>query len=401
VRQGTRRCIAAAAGCAIAAAASLFIREAPAGGGERPQLKACFIYIGDGSSPYTANFMKAQKHLEEEFPGRVETEALYNVPEDAAARALASLSGRGCGVIFSNSTGYGDEMKRFAADHPDIEFCQPSCDNANDKPVLKNYHTFMGHIHEARYAAGVAAGMKLKELVDSGRIPKSCAKAGYVASYPVPEVISGFTAFILGIRSVVPYATMVVRYAHSWNDYVLEKKLARQLIEDDGCTIISQHTYTTGPAVACEEADTEREVYCVPYNESMSDVAPTTYLTGSRINWTPYVTQAVRALLSQQKIEDAVSGEIHGNDAGSGFKDGWVGMLELNAYAAAKGTEEKLSSLESEFAKGRVHVFRAVATGTDPDNPDDRIDLRHEYVECRNQSAPTFHYILDGIVTVK
>ncbi len=396
-----RRYLAAAAGCAIAFCAFTSLRHAFMGDQDAPPLKACFIYNGDGSTPYTANFMKAQRRVEEIFQGAVTTEERYNVPEGSVGEALDSLSSSGCGIIFSNSYGYGNGMKEYARSHPGIEFCQSTCSNANEDPVLPNYHTFMGHIHEGRYASGVAAGMKLRELIKSGRVDASKARAGYVAAFPVPEVISGYTAFILGVRSVVPNATMVVRYTGMWSDYMKEKRTARLLIEEDGCAVISQHSDTTGPAVACEESEPPHEAYCVSYNESMADVAPTAYLTGTRINWEPYIAGAVKAVLCKKPIEQVVSGQIRGNDAGSGFKDGWVAMLEVNTYAAADGTTERLALLSKAFSEGSVSVFKAGATGADPEDPGDRIDLSGGYEECRDQSAPSFHYVLDGIVTVK
>ena len=174
-------------------------------------------------------------------------------------------------------------MKKLAEKYPDIEFCMATCSNANEEPRLENYHTFMGAIYQGRYTAGVAAGMKLQELIDNGTITKEQAKIGYVAAYPYAEVISGYTAFLLGVRSVVPDAVMSVRYTNNWNDYLTEKKYAKEFI-DEGCVIISQHSDTTGPATACEATDSDTPVYIVSYNESMANVAPTTYLTGCKIN---------------------------------------------------------------------------------------------------------------------
>ena len=118
-------------------------------------------------------------------------------------------------------------MKKLAEKYPDIEFCMATCSNANEEPRLENYHTFMGAIYQGRYTAGVAAGMKLQELIDNGTITKEQAKIGYVAAYPYAEVISGYTAFLLGVRSIVPDAVMSVRYTNNWNDYLTEKKYAK------------------------------------------------------------------------------------------------------------------------------------------------------------------------------
>lgn len=396
-----RRYIATLIGCLIALSAFFTYKYATRGSVFETRVKAGFIYIGDASNGYTTNFMEAQKNLEAVFKNRVITTARYNVPADEVGKTLDELARLGCGIIFTNSYGYGETVKEFAKNHPEIQFCQATQINANTKPFVSNYHTFMGHIHEGRYASGVAAGMKLKDLIDAGRITVSQAKVGYVAAYPYPEVISGYTAFLLGVRSVVPEAVMTVMYTNSWNNYTLEKKYAKELIEQEGCVIISQHSDTMGPATACEEEDRSREVYCVSYNESMSDIAPTTYLTGTRINWEPYITQAVKAVLENRKIESALEATINGNDAGSGFKNGWVRMLEINYHTAAKGTKERLEKLTEAFAKGNVHVFSGPYRGTDPENASDTISLTKEYTECKDQSAPSFHYVLDDVIKIR
>ena len=241
-------------------------------------------------------------------------------------------------------------MKKLAEKYPDIEFCMATCSNANEEPRLENYHTFMGAIYQGRYTAGVAAGMKLQELIDNGTITKEQAKIGYVAAYPYAEVISGYTAFLLGVRSIVPDVVMSVRYTNNWNDYLTEKKYAKEFI-DEGCVIISQHSDTTGPATACEATDSDTPVYIVSYNESMANVAPTTYLTGCKINWEPYVTGVVESVLKDKKIEENVKGNVVGNDMGAGFEEGWVEMLELNELVAAKGTKAKMQEVINGFKR--------------------------------------------------
>ena len=193
---------------------------------------------------------------------------------------------------------------------------------------------------------------------------------------------------------------MTVKYTNSWGDYLLEKKYAKELIEE-GCVIISQHSDTAGPAVACEETDAGQPVYLVAYNQSMAQVAPTTYLTGAKINWEPYMVQAVKAVLEGKKIEDCTGGTVNGNDVGAGFKEGWVQMLELNEIVAADGTAEKIAELIEQFQKGEVHVFEGDYIGVNPEDPSDTCDLREEYEENRYSSAPTFHYVLQDIITIE
>lgn len=363
-------------------------------------IKAGFVYVGDASTGYTNNFVKVQAAIEKKYDGSVETIAKYNVPEEEVEGALKELVEEGCELIFTASYGYGEKTKEFAEIHPEIQFCQATCDNANEDPVLSNYHTFMGNIYQGRYISGVVAGMKLKELIDDGKITPEQAQIGYVGAYPFAEVISGYTAFFLGIRSVVPEAVMTVKYTNTWGDYHLEKECAKELIEE-GCVIISQHSDTMGPAVACEETDRSQEVYYVSYNESMADIAPTTYLTGSKVNWEPYMMKAVEAVLSGKDIEKCVKGNVNGNDVGAGFENGWVQMLEINEFVAAKGTQERVEKLILEFKQNRVHVFQGDYIGVNPDDPSDTIDLKEEYLENEKSSAPTFHYILKDVITIE
>ena len=363
-------------------------------------IKAGFIYVGDTSTGYTNNFVNAQNAVEKAYEGRVETISKFNVPEDEVEGSLQELVDAGCDLIFTTSYGYGVKAKEYAAKYPDIQFCQATCSNANEEPRLANYHTCMGKIYQGRYISGVVAGMKLKELIDAGRLLPEQAKIGYVGAYPYAEVISGYTAFFLGIRSVVPEATMTVKYTNSWEDFHLEKECAKQLI-DEGCVIISQHSDTAGPAMACEETERTQIVYYVSYNESMRDIAPTTYLTGSKIDWEPYIMQATEAVLSDKAIEKCVGATINGSDAGAGFEQGWVQMLELNEFVAAEGSAQRIEDLIRAFRQNKITVFQGDYIGIDPNHPDDRIDLSEGYVENETSSAPTFHYILQDVITIE
>lgn len=363
-------------------------------------VKVGFVYVGDASTAYTNNFIKAQTSVENLYGERVQTIAKYNVAEGSEASALQELVEEGCELIFTTSFGYGETTKEFAGKFPDVQFCQATCANANEEPKLPNYHTFMGSIYQGRYISGVVAGMKLQELLENKVITTEQAKIGYVGAYPYSEVISGYTAFFLGVRSIVPEAKMTVKYTNTWSSYALEKKCAAQLIED-GCIIISQHSDTAGPAVACEETDSSKLVYHVGYNQSMLDVAPTTYLIGSRINWEPYIVAAVQAVISDKVIEECVEGNMNGNDAGAGFEEGWVQMLELNEIIAAEGTKDKVNDIIEGFEQGKIQVFQGDYIGVNPYDETDTYDLNNGYVENQNCSAPTFHYVLRDVITIE
>lgn len=363
-------------------------------------MKVGFLYVGDSCDTYTNNFLRAQEAIELEYGEKVETFAKYNVAEGAEEDYLQELVDAGCELIFATSYGYSATVKKMAEQNPDIEFCMATGDNANEGNILENYHTFMGEIFEGRYISGVVAGMKMKEMIDTGKITPLRAKVGYVAAFPYAEVISGYTAFFLGVRSVVPNAVMSVIYTNSWSDYELEKKDAERLIEE-GCVIISQHSDTSGAAVACEEKSYVYPVYHVGYNQSMSDVAPTTSLISSKINWKQYMVQATGAVLRGKKIEKSVKGNIHGNDISGGLHEGWVQMLKLNGAIAAKGTQEKIDELIYGFSEHKIHVFVGDYTGVNPYDPQDTIDLKTEFVENAVSSAPKFCYVLDHVIRIE
>ena len=368
---------------------------------EEKHIKVGFLYVGDGSNPYTNNFMRAEKDIEEAYGDKVETIAMYNVPEgDSVCAALDELINQECKMIFATSYGYSSYMKEYAEKYPNIEFCQATGDNANTDPVLDNYHTYMGFVYEGRYISGVVAGMKMKELLDQGLITEDDLWIGYIGAFPFAEVISGYTAFYLGASSVVPNVKMRVKYTNSWGDYKLEKKYAEELISE-GCIIISQHSDTTGPAVACENTSADTIVYHVGYNQNMISVAPTTSLIGCRINWSPYMVDAVGAVMKGETIEDEIDAKTFGNDSGAGFNKGWIQMLNLNELIAADGTREEINRLEKQFKSGGVDVFKGDYIGVDPYNPEDTIDLNDGFDENASASAPAFHYILKDVIIIE
>lgn len=364
-------------------------------------IKIGYIYVGDASTAYTYNFIRAQEAIAQEYEGSVTNIPLYNIAEgDGTREAIDRLIDEGCDIIFSTSYGYGEYVKKAAMDHPEIQFCQATCSDANADPQLPNYHNFMGRIYEGRYISGVVAGMKLKELLDNKTITTDEALVGYVAAFPYAEVISGYTAFFLGVQSIVPEVKMNVRYTDTWNDYKIEKNCAEALIEE-GCVIISQHSDTMGPAIACENAGKDKHVYHIGYNESMTDVAPTTSLISSRINWTPYMVGAVNAVLQNQKIETMIDGTVYGNDVCAGFDKDWVQMLDLNHVIAADGTDEEIARIITRFNNHSLQVFKGDFTGVDPFDETDTYNLNEAFIENKESSAPMFHYVLNDVIRVE
>ncbi len=361
-------------------------------------LKVGFIYENDGSTPFTYNFMLAQQALERKYPEQVRILSRSNVRASETEEPLRELVKKGCAVIFINND--STQVRAMAREYPNVQFCQISVgdDASSADPV--NYHTFSGEIYQGRYVSGVAAGMKLKQLMEEGAVSSKKPLIGFVGAFPIAEIISGYTAFLLGVRSVVPEAEMKVRYTYTWSSYVMEKAAAEDLIRE-GCVVISQHCNTTGPAIACEEASELFTVIHVGYNQSMIDLAPSVSLLSTRINWTPYITGAVEAIMAQKSIEKAVDGNVHGNDMSAGLDKNWVEILDLNKYIAAEGTSEKIAQLIEAFRKGSINVFQGSYTGADPLNAADTIDLSKGYAENKNSSAPSFHYVLNDVIEVE
>ena len=361
-------------------------------------LKVGFIYDNDESTAYTYNFSLAKDALEKKYADRIEILTCSNVLDDEMEEPLRDLAGNGCDIIFFN--GYSEMVKELADEYPETQFCQTSYMDMQGVSVPSNYHTFKGEAYQGRYVSGIVAGMKLEQMISEGILKDDDALVGFVAAYPTPEVISGYTAFVLGVRSVVPKAKMLVSYTNTWSSYAHEKSAAQDLIKK-GCVIISQHTDTIGPAIACEEFTQTKDVYFVGYNQSMSEVAPISSLITSRICWEPYILGAVDAVMRNKRIEEVVEGNVHGSDMSAGFEKGWVEVIDLNLQVCAPGTGDAIDAVIEKFKKGRKDfVYRGDYKGTDPDNKADTIDLKTAYIENKNTSYPLFHYILDDVITI-
>lgn len=366
---------------------------------EAKVIKVGFVFVGDEMTPYTDNFIKAAEHSKEVYGDSIECLYKYNVAEDEVEEPLQELIDEKCDYIITASYGYGPVVKEMAEKHPEIQFCSATCDNANVEPILNNYHNCMGEIYQGRYICGVVAGMKLKEMIDQGVISTEEARVGYVAAFPYAEVISGYTSFFLGVRSIVPEATMLVKYTNTWSSYSIEKKAALELI-DNGCVLISQHSDTTGPAVACENYEGDVPIYHVGYNQSMTDIAPTRSLISCSVDYANYFEQSIAAILNEKDIEAVVDADTTRQDSYAGIDKGWVKILDANEAIVAEGTDEKIDELIAAFNTGKAQVFKGDYTGTDPFEPTDTIDLSTEYIENEKSSAPTFHYVLDDVITV-
>ena len=358
-----------------------------AGNDQEEILKVGFIYIGDESDEgWTFNHIVGQKEMEAEYEGKIQSICKYNVPEDSSViDAIDELASEGCTVIFATSFGYEQFVQEVVEDYPEITFCHCSgyqC--AGD--AYENTNNYFAEIYEGRYLAGVIAGLKLNEMIANGDITAEEAKVGYVGAYPFAEVISGYTAWYLGVASVCPSVTMEVVYANTWGDYETEYQCALSLI-NRGCVLVSQHSDTTGPAAACETAE---GVFHVGYNTDMTDVAPNSTLVSSHINWGVFVTEAVGKILNGEAIK---------SDNWGGIADGWVSLVGINEALLAEGTLEIIEDLKAQLADGTLQIFSGNYTGTNSNG--DTIDLSAEaYIENATQSSPAYDYVLDNVITI-
>ena len=356
-----------------------------------------FIYEGDESAPYTYNFSRAEVQLEEVMRDSVNIITKNNVPDESVEDILRELAAGGCDIVFTNN--HSGLFSELAPLFPDIQICQISDmeDPPSDHP--ENYHTFNGRLFEIRYVSGIAAGLKLKEMIDNGDVPEDKAYVGYVGAFPVASVISGYTAFLVGVRSIVPQAVMKVRYTNTWTGYKEEKDCARDLI-NAGCAVISQHSDTIGPAVACEESSDEHHVVFVGCSKSLLDSAPRTALLSIRIDWAPYVIAAVEAVKNNRKIESSVKGHVNGNDVSAGFEEDALEILDLNLNIAPKNTQAAIDDAIEVIKKDPATAFRGAYTGVNPEDPSDTIDLSGGYLENEKSSACSFHYLLRDVVII-
>ena len=348
------------------------------GGIAKEDIKVGFVHISDPSDMgYTYNQDLGTQEMQKEL-GLSDDQIVnkYNVPEGAECdTALRELVDAGCNIIFATSFGYEDYVKEVAAEYPDIQFCHATGLQAKDSG-LDNFHNYFASIYEGRYLAGIAAGMKTESN-----------KLGYVAAFPFAEVISGYTAFYLGAKSVNPDVTMDIMYTNSWNDPTVESQVAKALIER-GCDVISQHSDSTAPATTAEE----NGVWQVGYNNDMSEAAPNASLISPRIDWGIYVTEAVQAVIDGEEIPV---------DWCKGYKDGAVYLSPLNEAIAAEGTQEAIDEAAAAMEAGELHVFAGPLKGVSPEGEEYEVKEGEYYHEQEEQSAPSWLYIIDGCNVVE
>lgn len=310
-------------------------------GDDAKKLKVGFIFLHDENSTYDNNFMTGAEEACKKMG--VEILKKTNIPEsNACYDAAADLVDKGCTVIFADSFGHEDYMIKAAKEFTNVQFCHATGTKAHTEK-LSNYHNAFASIYEGRYLAGVAAGLKLNEMIAAGKFKAEEAKMGYVGAFTYAEVISGYTSFYLGAKSVCPTVTMEVQFTGSWYDEALEKEAANNLISK-GCKLVSQHADSMGAPTACETAGVPN----VSYNGSTISACPNTFIVSSRINWEPYFEYMIKCAQDGTAIDTDWTGTLKTNS---------VVLTDVNEKAAAKDTQAKIDEVKAQLDAGTLHVF--------------------------------------------
>ena len=372
-------------------------------------VKIGIVLVGDENEGYTyAHILGTQAAIEATGIPTENVIYKYSVPEtEECYDACVDLIEQGCSLVITNSYGHQTYAQQVASEYPDVQVVACTGDTAKASGLDNFSNAFTG-VYQSRYVSGVVAGMKVAELVANDEIPASGydadgnVKIGYVGAYPYAEVVSGYTAFFLGIKSVYPQVSMEVTYTNSWFNITAEGTAAESLMAD-GCVIIGQHADSTGAPAAVQAAhDAGSVVYSVGYNVDMLAVAPDVALTSATNNWGVYYTYAFQCALNGEKIATNWS---------EGYETGAVAITDLGP-ACAEGTAEKVAEVEAAIQDGSLHVFdietftvdgakveSTFATDTDGDyvyDADEAI-IDGYYHESYYQSAPSFSLRIDGI----
>lgn len=381
------------------------------GEGEKSDLKIGVILIGDENEGYTFAHIDGIKTAMSEL-GIADSQVIwkYTIPEDEkCAEAAADLVEQGCKAIFSNSYGHQTYMQQAASENPDVTFVSATGDTAANSG-LANFKNAFTAVYESRYVSGVVAGMKLAELVaddkiaDENKDADGNIKIGYVGAYPYAEVVSGYTAFYLGVKSIVENVVMEVQYTNSWFNITAEGEAANALMAN-GCVIIGQHADSTGAPSAVEaQLAAGKSVYSVGYNVDMLSVAPNAALTSATNVWAKYYTYAIGQI---QKGEEIAT------DWAKGYADGAVAITALGT-ACAEGTQDKVDEVIAAIKDGSLKVFdieKFTVGGEkvescivdmngdfDTDDEADKEAIWDGYFhESELRSAPSFSLRIDGI----
>ena len=368
----------------------------------KDDFKIGFICLHDEDSTYDLNFINAVNNVKAAL-NLTDDQVIIKKgidESDACYEAACDLVDLGCKIVFANSFGHETYMIKAAREYPDVQFCHATGTMAHTAG-LDNYHNAFASIYEGRYLAGIAAGMKLNEMIESGKITADQAKMGYVGAFTYAEVMSGYTSFYLGAKSVCPSVTMDVQFTGSWYNETEEKNAAQALL-GRGCVLISQHADSMGAPSACEDANVPN----VSYNGATDESCPKTFIVSSRIDWSPYFYYIIKAYNTDAEIA---------TDWCGGIKEGSVVLTGINETAAAEGTYDAIVAAIAKLKSGEIKVFdtdtftvnnEKVANYLADVDTDEAFEKDTEVIvdgyfdESTKRSAPYFDIQIDGITLV-
>ena len=373
-------------------------------------VKVGLICLHDIQSTYDKNFIDSMEEARIAL-GLPQDKVLVRtgIGENSACYdTAADMVAAGCNVIFADSFGHEDYMIQAARQFPNVQFHHATGTKAHTEQ-LPNYHNGFASIYEGRYLAGVVAGLKLKDMKEKD--PSVASKVGYIGAFTYAEVISGYTSWYLGVKSVVSDVEMDVTFTGSWYHETDEKNGALKL-KEKGAVLISQHADSLGAPTACEQ----NGIPNVSYNGSTEEAAPKTYLVNSRINWAPYFVKMV---------ESVAGGEAMGYDTVGTRDDGSVLISDLGKKASTAETAAYVNNVKAQLKNGSLKVFdtskftvtvsadKNVNAAVDSDGhltsymadvdsdaaytPDTQVVANGEFQESKFRSAPYFDIQIDGI----
>ena len=368
----------------------------------KENIKLGIITLHDEQSTYDKNFIDSAKAAAANLGLSDEQLIIVSgIPESDECRQKAlDLVDEGCNIVFADSFGHEDFMIEAAKEFPEVTFAHATGTKAHTEN-LANFHNAFASIYEGRYLAGVAAGLKLNEIKEAGKLKGEVPMIGYVGAFTYAEVISGYTSFYLGAKSVCPDVIMKVQFTGSWYDEMGEKAAAEALI-NAGADLISQHADSMGAPTACESAG----IPDISYNGSTLTDCPNTFIVASKIDWAPYFEYLVNQTIAGEAIDVDWTGTI---------ETGSVVLTDVNEAAAAEGTVAKIEEVKAELLAGTRKVFDTAAEGfitvdgqpvtsrladVDTDEaftPDTEAVIDGYFHESEFRSAPYFDLTIDGI----
>jgi simple sugar transport system substrate-binding protein len=296
--------------------------------GAQAPLRIGFVYVSPiGDAGWTFQHDQARKEMEKALAGKVETKYVENVPEGAdSERVIRELASAGNKLIFTTSFGYMNPTIKVAQQFPDTMF-----EHATGYKTAKNVGVYNARFYEGRYLCGIVAGRMTKSNV-----------AGYVAAFPIPEVVQGIDAFVLGMRSVNPKAELKVIWTSSWYDPAREREAANALVAQ-GADVLTHHTDSTAVVQVAEE----KSKYAIAYHSDMSKYGPHAQLTASTHQWGAFYVKTA---------QEALAGTWKPTSIWGGIKEGMVKLAPLNPVVP-KDVADLVAAKTADIAAGRFHPF--------------------------------------------